>query len=370
MRPALRTDPGGLATGTLMAGLFNVAAVRHVFWDRPSEWSPDAFVVHVVGAGLCFGVPFLAVHLLLSRARLSRRLPYVAAGAACLLFSFVANGGREIIDLAGRHGMVSVAVAAPALFGCMLGFLYQRRAGFAAAGDDPDRLAVLIRARDEPRRDAAAAAGVTSTRPARPVPEGDRVVGPVAGRPALSEDAALAATGEAEYFSGPLQVRTSLPAIAITGLSAGAAWAVIKLVLASASIVGAKGPHALAQTAVEGGASPLFGVVVSTVTGALLFPVPVYVGHVIARSRRWTSYEAYAAVGALLPVAAGLMMFVVGLMATVQFVAPMALAMVFYRNLAGLEPLALPEDVQVTDRRTLVGAHHLRRRFNRVVDGQ
>jgi hypothetical protein len=43
--------------------------------------------------------------------------------------------------------------------------------------------------------------------------------------------------------------------------------------------------------------------------------------------------------------------------------------MVFYRNLAGLEPLPLPEDAEVTDGHTLIGMQHVRRRYSRVVDG-
>jgi hypothetical protein len=46
---------------------------------------------------------------------------------------------------------------------------------------------------------------------------------------------------------------------------------------------------------------------------------------------------------------------------------PTAIAMLFYRYLAGLEPKALPEDVEVRDRRTLVGANHPRRRYSRIV---
>jgi hypothetical protein len=345
MRVELRTDIGSLATGALMAGLFNVAAVKHVFWDRPVDWTADALVIKTASAGLYFLLPFLAAHLLLSRARISNPVFHVAAGAGALLLSFALSGGREIVELAAEHGMASIAVGVPALFGCMLGFLYVRRAGFAASGDDPRRLTALFRQPEVRERGSGAKpAGVSGE---------------------LSDNGAFAAIESADYYSGPLQVKTSLSAVVITGISAGGAWAVMKLVLGAVSVVGTEGSAAFIETAIGAGAVPLFGVIITTLMGALLFPVPVYIGHMIARSRDWTGYGAYAAVGALIPIAAGTLMFVVGLMVTGQFVVPMALAMIFYRNLAGLEPKALPEDIQVSDRRALVGANHLRRRYSR-----
>jgi hypothetical protein len=46
---------------------------------------------------------------------------------------------------------------------------------------------------------------------------------------------------------------------------------------------------------------------------------------------------------------------------------PSAIAMVIYRRLAGLEPKPIHEDIEVRDRRSLVGAQHARRRYGRIV---
>ena len=41
--------------------------------------------------------------------------------------------------------------------------------------------------------------------------------------------------------------------------------------------------------------------------------------------------------------------------------------MMLYRRLAGVEPKAVKEDVEVRDRRNLVGADHARRRYGRII---
>jgi hypothetical protein len=46
---------------------------------------------------------------------------------------------------------------------------------------------------------------------------------------------------------------------------------------------------------------------------------------------------------------------------------PCAIAMLIYRNLAGLEPKPVAEDILVNDRRHLVGSDHARRRYGRVI---
>jgi hypothetical protein len=47
--------------------------------------------------------------------------------------------------------------------------------------------------------------------------------------------------------------------------------------------------------------------------------------------------------------------------------APTAIAMSVYRNMAGVEPKPVKEDILVRDRRHLVGAQHPRRQYGRVV---
>jgi len=45
-----------------------------------------------------------------------------------------------------------------------------------------------------------------------------------------------------------------------------------------------------------------------------------------------------------------------------------ALVGLAYHRLAGREPLSLPDDIEVSDRRALVGADHVRRHVRRIVD--
>jgi hypothetical protein len=71
-------------------------------------------------------------------------------------------------------------------------------------------------------------------------------------------------------------------------------------------------------------------------------------------------------VGAAAPIIVGLCLFVIGLLITMRLVLPLAVAMFAYRRLAGLEPAGLPEDIEVDDRRALIGADHVRRKYSRV----
>ena len=337
MKARLETNVRGFATTGLMAGLFCLAAQRHVNWNTTGDqWTLDQGVGFVLFGAILFVLSFAAAHFALRHFRIASYFAYAPAGAAALGIAFLATGGMALIERMQEEGIASVLVAAVLLAGAAFGFLYRRGSRFAIEGDDPKALAAQLSTAAE-------------------------------GGAAGDDDAAHVEAAEAEYYNGPLQVRTSVGALLIAGLAAGAASILISLITGTAENIAVDGMRdVLAEADLNMG---LLNIVLGTMLGGLMFPIPVYIAHQIARWRDLTSYGAYVGIGAALPIAAGLMMFIVGALLMLPYVVPMAIAMAFYRHLAGLEPKSLPEDIEVADRRTLIAANHPRRRYNRIVGG-
>ena len=354
----VRTNIGGFGTAAVMAGAFGLAARRQgLGHEMVAGWTPDAVAVAGLAAALCFAIPFVTGHFVLDRFGLTRRPYYALLGAVSLAASFLVTVPFSRLQALAHEGALSLAIVIPALLGAVIGFLYHIRAGWTAEGDDPETLRALLAELPKPDR-SEGAPGTAAT--ALPAP------GPGFGRKGASEDLAYVSTGESEYFEGPLQVRTSVASMAIAGVAAGA----LSGLLTMASLVMAKGigwgMEATAAGDINGAAGMIFG---GAFFGAFLYPVPIYFGHRWAQNRGLTGLADYAKIGAAIPIIVGLLMFVVGVLATIWYVIPTAMAMALYRNLAGLEPKDLPEDIQVADRRALIGADHARRRYGRVVGG-
>lgn len=356
----VRTNIGGFATSAAMAGAFQLAAQRHgLAHEMVLEWTPDAVAVAGLAAALCFALPFVAGHFILDRAGLTRRPYYALLGALSLAAGFLVTVPMARLQSLAEQGTLSLALLLPALLGAVIGFLYHIRAGWTTEADDPEALRALLAdlpRSDEPAGEPGAAA------PALAAP----VRAPAFGRRGASEDFAHVSTGPSEYFEGPLQVRTSIASMAIAGAAAGA----LSGLLTMAGGVMARGTgwglETLSGADINSTAGMVFG---NAFFGAFLYPVPIYFGHRWAQNRGRTTLADYAKIGAAIPIVVGLLMFIVGVLATIWYVIPTAMAMALYRNLAGLEPRDLPEDIQVADRRTLIGADHARRRYGRVVGG-
>ncbi|MEO7224096.1 MAG: hypothetical protein ABIY37_16645 [Devosia sp.] len=358
MQAAVRTSISSLAAAGVIAGLFVIAAQR-MFVVNPEALSIDAIALRILaGGGIYLGI-FMIAHLILSRFHITLRPAYAVAGAAAMLASFQLGGGRELVPLASANGTMTLLYAVPLLWGALMGFIYRQSAGVAAGADDPHRLAAMLAGGT-----SQAARRQTALLNGEPRPGfGQRNA--QNAEPSVSSDAAHVSTGEAEYFEGPLQVRTSMGAVLVTGVTAGVLWALVKAAFALLLM-----SRAGAGASMTGGAATSFLAATvggTALLGAILMPIPVYVGHLIARSRGYTSYLSYAVIGALVPIGAGLAMFIAGVVFMAPYAIPCAIALVCYRYFAGLEPKSLPEDIEVRDRRTLVGANHDRRRYSRVV---
>jgi hypothetical protein len=358
MQASVRTSISSLIAAGVIAGLSVIFAERG-FVVEPAAMSIDAIAIKLALSGGVYLALFGLAHLLLSRLKVTSWPLYIAAGAVAFLTTFQFTGGRVLVPMASENGMISLLYAVPVIWGAMMGFIYRRSAGVDAEGDDPHRLQAMLTGGPKTSIGGVRNAFLNG----EPVAGfGRRSLVPAA--PMVSEDAAHVATEAAEYYDGPLQVRTSAGAVLIAGLSAGIVWGIIE-----GLYFGSAGGKGLAQLFTQQGFLSFMAINLGAkaVLGLIALPVFIYIGHLVARSRGQTSYAGYALYGALVPIGIGLLMFVFGVVMMAAYAIPTAIAMLFYRYLAGLEPKALPEDVEVRDRRTLVGANHARRRYGRVI---
>jgi hypothetical protein len=301
--------------------------------------SPDALVFQALRGALTYLAVFLLGHFTLRRYGVGGRWAYASLGMmsalVCVLSQTPLQGWRNLIVL----GNLSYYLAIPIVAGLIMGFSYRWRAGLEADGDDPALL------------EAALAAGPS---------EGG-----------ATPDPALVDTGDAEYFGGPVQVRTTFPVAFVAALLSSGLFGLISVAFAI--------PAEIQGWMASGQQIPLNKMVALAIQSqlhviwimALMAPVPfaalVMLGHVILRAMGKTSYRAYLVAGATAPLLLTLLLGPVGFLLGLRAAVPMAVAMSVYRSMAGLEPKAVKEDIEVRDRRNLVGADHPRRRYSRVI---
>lgn len=306
----------------------------------------DSYAFAAVRGAFIYLVLFIPTHLALRRYQIVARPAYAAAGAVCALLSVAGQTPLDGWQTVIASGRISVFFGITLAAGAMLGFLYQWRAGLEQDGDDPERLAEAI---SNPAVSAAAADSGFGRR---------------------TEGAALVDAGSAEYFAGPTQVRTSVPlALTASLLSAG----VYALAQFAIGVADEMSSHLHGATTLS---LDMLGYAMNAQLHVLLFagvlaPIPfsiaVLIGHGALRALNRQSYLAYALAGLVAPFLLVLIGGLGGLYFALIGVIPVVIAMYTYRNMAGLEPKPVREDIQVTDRRDLVGEDHPRRKYGRVI---
>lgn len=304
--------------------------------------SPDRLVLQGVRGALTYLLVFVTGHLALRRFGVGGRWAYAGLGAAAALICVASHtplqGWRNLMVM----GSLSYFLGIPLVAGLIMGFVYQWRAGLEADGDDPALLEAILRGEGE-------------------APEA-----------VVSPDGSLVDTGQAEYFHGPLQVRTTFPVALVAALLSSGLFGLVAMAVGVPAEVrawmasGQDLPMAqMVALAIQAKLHVIF------IMGAMA-PVPfaalVMLGQVTLRALGRTTYGAYLAAGAIAPpLLLTLLLGPMGFLLGLQAAAPMALAMCVYRNMAGMEPKRVKEDILVRDRRDLVGADHARRRFGRVI---
>lgn len=364
-------------TSALIAGAYATAQRRHfAAWEGDlSGVSPDTLIAMMILPTLLFAAIFGAGHVMIRRLINGSRSVYSGLGAVALFAASAATMPHDLIEAAQSEGIVSVLVLLSLGVGSLIGFLHFRSSGFEHDEDEVEQLEAAV---SSPAV-ATTQASKTQAHPARSqqAAQMDTVqsVTSPAPQPTAQAFTARTETGKIEtqsttFFDGPLQVITSKNALFAGAVAGGLAhFGYMGLFfLGGSDFVSDYGSNPFEGfTPLEFLSRMVFGMLFSQIVCLILLTPSVYGLHKLLASRNRTDMRSYLIAGALAPLALGLLMFGFGIMLTHWLIVPLAVAMGVYRHLAGLEPAALPEDIEVSDRRTLVGHDHVRRRVHRVV---
>ncbi len=325
----------------LLAGAFATALRRHyAAWEGDlSGITADQLVLGVAIPALIFAAIFGFGHYFLRYRSQNARLVYSLLGVVALLTATAVVMPAELYSAAAEDGVISIFIGMTALVGSLIGFLHVRSAGRV---HDEDEIA-QVEAATAPKEGSAE------------TPENARL--------------GLVETGSDGFFDGPLQVVSSWSAAVTAALVGGIAHTFYTgfVMLAFSDGFGGRNSR-LAEQFMSGEilSSIVFGLVFSILICLFFLPPAVFGLNKLLTSRGWTKMSTYLIAGAVAPLAVGLMMLGIGIFVTHWFILPLCVAMGIYRHLAGLEPASLPEDIEVRDRRTLVGEDHVRRRLHRI----
>lgn len=303
--------------------VWTTKAIRDVTLDR--------IVIPLIGFALLNVAVMLAGDRLARKFGRADRVTYCALGAIAGSAVHAVALAPAAYTTAAENGAISLLIAVPALLGAAMGFLLHRSLGFAVDGDEPEVLA-------------------------------DAVASHPDGVPAFAR------TEGAEYYSGPLQVRDSSMAALIAAVIGSTLYMFMQALAESQShfLSGIVSPEAF------GSMPTMF------LSGIFAFILPFYIfvrkAHAFLQVRGKAELQSYVKAGLVVP---GL--FFLGFLAllgpfallfVLPWILPSMAAMGVYHRLAGMEPLSLPDDIEVSDLRTLISANHPRRQMRRIVDPQ
>src|SRR3982751_604770 len=262
----------------------------------------------------------------------SDRVIYMLIAAVAALVVHLVALAPAAYNAAVTQGIVSVLIVVPLVLGAATVFLLHRTLGYSVEGDEPDRLLAA------------------------------------AGEPGGEARAAYAATESAEYYSGPLQVCNSSMAALIAAATGSA------LFIATEALGEMYSPFLSTMISPKAFGSPATFFLSGIVSLTLPFYIFVKKSHAFLQARGKAELKSYIKAGLFVP---GL--FLLGLfallgpfavMVVIPWILPSMAAIAVYHRLAGFEPLALPDDIEVKDRRTLIAANHPRRQTRRIVGPQ
>ncbi len=331
--PLIRSDARGFGIQAAFAAAFLFFSLRNGLLDLPDALRTyDRLIAWlVIGAGLYAGL-FAGGHHLLRLRGVGARWAYVAVGAVSLAMLQAVMQGPQDLWAAFARGAGLVQFVFPALLGAAFGFLYAKRAGW----EEPDEDWISL---ESPRTSGPASPGAV---------EG----------------------GGSTYFGGPVQVRTSIPLMFLAALSGMLLFGLARMAFYTSWEVSLLGDVSAAEAVRHAAGASAFGgfmMVAGAIVGVPVMFVSILAGHYVARGFKRTDYGAYFGLGLVAPIAIALFsMFVLAPIALALAVAN-GVAMVLYRNLAGLEPVPVREDILAARERDLVAADHPRRAFGRVV---
>ena len=320
-------------TQSLAVGLFVFLEWQTNIWTTKQVRveTLDRLLFPLIGFALINFVVLAAGDRIARKLGRSDRGTYIAIGALASSAAHAVALAPAAYTTAVANGAVSLLIAVPALLGAAMGFLLHRSLGFSIEGDEPEAL-------------AAGVEGKTDTPPA------------------------YAATQSAEYYSGPLQVRDSSMAALIAAVIGSALYMLTNALAESQDhfLAGMVSPKAF------GSLPTMF------LSGIFAFILPFYIfvrkAHAFLQARGKSELKSYILAGLVVP---GLFFLAFlgllgpfALLFVLPWILPSMVAIGVYHRLAGMEPLSLPDDIEVRDRRALVAADHPRRQMRRVVGPQ
>ncbi len=385
---SVKTKISSLVTESVLAAISVLALGASGFpITTPQSFTPDSFILSAAKPFFAFLVCFSVLHFIAQKTGFKARIIY--AGFGIVAFSLAVATVFDSIEMSKsiESGIVSLYVAVVLVLGAMMGFLYHVNAGYDTQGDDPESLARALE-NNQYQPDQGA-----------PVINADRLsrygISPQSSAPknsssSVSTDGSLVNTSTAEYFDGPIQVRTSIGAAFMAAIAATVLYSIGTVVFslfdlatgASSSFLSdlqsslgeaakkvpqiPQDPAELA-TSLQRGSSILLSQFFYGLLTSPFYVLLIMIGHYIARARNKTDYFQYAVIGLILPPVIGLIAFIGFVIVGLGAAVPTALGMIMYRKYAGLEPKPVKEDIEVRERRDLVGANHARRQFGRVI---
>ncbi|WP_162997976.1 hypothetical protein [Brevundimonas lutea] len=331
--PLIRSDSKGFGIQAAFAAAFLFFSLRNGLLDLPDVLrSYDRLVLWLLIGTILYAGLFVGGHHLLRWKGVGSRGAYAALGAAALVMLQAVMQGPQDLAAAFTRGVGLMQFIFPALLGAAFGFLYAKRAGWEEAPDDWSRL------------------------------DG-------AGAPSSASDGAVQAGGST-YFAGPVRVRTSIPIILLAALGGMLLCGLARMAFYTSWEMSLLGDASTADALRHAAGASAFGgfmMVAEAVIGVPILFVSILAGHYVARGFGRSDYGAYFGIGLVAPI----ILVVVGMFVLAPLALALALAngvaMVLYRNLAGLEPVPVREDIIVAREQDLVPANHPRRAFGRVV---
>ena len=336
--PPVRTDRSGFGFAFVGATAFIfLCTVPGILMLKGYEPNLDALMLSCLAGGLVFTVALFLGHLVLNRLRVGQRWAYVALGSLALVGAYASQMPPSDLIAVARKGLLFYFFTLPAITGAVFGFLYAWRAGWEIEREHPDALSAALSA--HPDRAAEAA-------------------------PALVE------TAEARYFHGPLRVRTSFMLMFLAALLSAFLGAVVRALIGM-GVEATYSPDRTNAQVIDHAIEMSLGVGLEMFFLILVGVLPIFLcviaGHFLARGLKRTAAWAYVGIGLLMPLVLALFSFGLLVVLGMMILLPTAVAMVLYRQFAGLEPAPVQEDILVSDERHLVDADHPRRRYGRVL---
>lgn len=332
-----------IASAGLVFGLYVLVAFAKGFSRSAEvELTNDALVLKLLGVAVAFAILFFAGHKTLQKAGFPQYAAYVFLGVVAAILVHLLHTSHLVLEQVVARGNLSLYIIEPAVVGALLGAGYRRVSVFTDVDEDEDV-------------DGLAEAYERQTGHASDV---------------IDDDAGLIVHGDAAYFEGPLQVRTSVLALVLAAVVGCVANISVTIVFQ----IGFVARFMEESRKMVSGNQLLIGLLDGVLSGlayALLTFLPVIflvlLAHIALRALRQTSYAAYGVAGLLSSPAA--MILTGGLAASVGIfaVVPAMVAALVYRKIAGLEPAPVAEDIKARNRRDLVGKNHIRRKVGRVV---